>query len=242
MMTIHKISEEEIYKSASKFVTEVLSSNRKTLLLLSGGSAVNIYKRIANCELRLFVGKAGSKNLAFAQVDERFQPESNNPINQLSNYPISNENINANQIEKTGLWEMCRKNNIPYYLISQEGTLKEATRRYDQTISKLFKEYTYRLTILGIGEDGHTAGLLPGYKDVWNTDKYVVGYENIGKFPKRITLTPKALMELDQAIVVASGENKKEAIKKILNPVNAEKIDQYPAVLINKIKKVDLFT
>lgn len=233
MITGHKVLEEKIFKSASKFITELLSTNRKTLLLLSGGSAVGIYSEIKDQISKI-------KNTSFAQVDERFQP-------------AKDEDINATQIEKTGLWAVCGKKNIPYYLVSQEGTLEEAAEKYNQTISKLFKEYTYKIAILGIGEDGHTAGLLPGYKKAWVRDKFVVGYEISHRqenamalscpdiIRQRITLTPKALQKLDQAIVVASGEQKREAIRKIKD-MKIKDIDKYPAVLLHRIKKVDLFT
>lgn len=234
MFSIHSLSADQISSKASEFLIDCLKRNKdkRTLLFLSGGSAVKIYRRITNCELRI-------KNLAIALVDERFRPGKSFNSQHLT---FNKEETNAYQIEKTRLWKACRKNNIPYYSISQEGALEEAARKYNIQIEKLFKEYDYKMAVLGIGKDSHTAGLLPGYLSLWNTDKLVVGYKNDGKYAVRISLTPKALQMLDQALVVALGDKKKQAIKNALNPLNLNKLDKYPAVLLQKIKKVDLFT
>ncbi len=229
-----------VFDKAAEFllaaIHDQLKTGSKVLLLLSGGSAVKLYK-IITYHLSLI----SYNNLAIAQLDERFQP-------------VNNNDANANSIGKTGLWKVCKKRNIPYYLVSQEGTLKESAEKYDQTISKLFKEYTYKLAVLGIGEDAHTAGLLPGYEKIWNVDSFIVGYKLKGNgqnglrdlicpemFKQRITITPKALAQLDQAIVVAVGEKKREALRKI-NYVKIKDINKYPAAILQKIKKVDLFT
>ena len=93
---------------------------------------------------------------------------------------------------------------------------------------------------MGIGEDGHTAGLLPGYQTEWDIDSLVSGYENESNLPHRITITPKAIRELDQAIVVAKGANKKEIINRLFRE-NCP-IDEFPAMIIKSIPKVDIFT
>ncbi|MBI4991315.1 6-phosphogluconolactonase, partial [Candidatus Gottesmanbacteria bacterium] len=155
-------------------------------------------------------------------------------------------------------WRVCRERNIPYDIISQEETLEKSGDQYDRTVEKLFKEYVYKVAVLGIGEDGHTAGLLPGYEKKWNKNKYIVGYrisqhrqnnamalfcQGKGNFPQRISLTPKALKELDQAIIVAVGEKKKTAIKKLLNQSNESNlsnIDKMPSVIVTSIPQVNL--
>ncbi len=249
-ITIHNKDSENIYPNAAQLLIKSLKSHQKEkiLILLSGGSVINLYKKLAG-----YIRSANIKNdsLVVGQVDERFKPENSKLETRNSN---KTSKINSQIIGETGLWEVCNKKSIPYYLVSQEGTLEESAEKYDQTISKLFKEYTYKIAVLGIGEDGHTAGLLPGYEKAWNIDKFVVGYKiddgqnkamaiscpNI--FRQRITVTPKTLQDLDQVLVVASGENKKEAIREILDPVNENNINKYPAVLLQKIKEVDLFT
>lgn len=230
-ITIHNKDSENIYPNAAELLIKSLKSHQKEkiLILLSGGSVVKVYK-VMSYELSVI----SSEKMAIAQVDERFFGKEQRTENK--------KQINADQIGRVGLWEMCRKRKIPYYLVSQEGKLTESAEEYDQTISKLFKEYTYKIAVLGIGEDGHTAGLLPGYEKAWNTDKLVTGYENNGEFRQRISLTPDALSQLDYGIVVAIGEKKRRAIETALDPINQKYLDKYPAAILQKMKEVDLFT
>lgn len=234
-MEIHSYTPDLVFQKASEFLINWLklyhNIHQKTLFLLSGGSVVKIHSDLAK-----FINnsKLNFDFLAFAQVDER-------KFN-IQHSTFNREDINAYQIEKSGLWEVCKKKNIPYDLISQEGTLEQAAKKYNRRLQEFFEHFTYKIGVLGIGEDAHTAGLLPGYETSWNVNSQVVGYELEGLFRQRITITPKALLQLDQAIVMAAGGKKKEAIKIAVNPSNIDNIDKYPAALLQKINRVDLFT
>lgn len=228
MISIHRLDESVVWQRAGEFLNGVLKAHRndKILLLLSGGSAVKIYGRLVR-EMR--DDNENWKNLAMAQIDDRFQPQ-------------NREDINAVAIGKTGLWETCKKIGIPYYLISQESTLEQATDKYNRQLKELFEHFSYKIGVLGIGDDVHTAGLLPGYENSWNKDSYAVGCKNNGRYPERISATPKVLSGFSQAVVVVVGEKKRQAIEKALDQDNLQNLDKYPAVIIQKIKKVDLFT
>lgn len=229
-ITVHQMSKGQVWEASVVYLQRMLrlfhNITQKTLLLLSGGSAVRLYK-----PLRLFISNSdlNFEFLTIAQVDERFQPG-------------NRDEVNAYAIEKTGLWEACKKKNIPYYLVSQTGSLQESSKKYNQTISKLFKSHPYKIAVFGIGEDGHTAGLLPGYKKEWNRNVFVVGYENKGKFHQRITVTPKALIHLDIALVVAQGEGKRNSLVNVLKPEHSVSTDVYPAMIFHEIPKVEVFT
>lgn len=228
-ITLHIIKSLEIYKKASEFIINWLrlyhNITQKALVLLSGGSAVQIYKDLAN-----FIDKSelDFSFLAFAQIDERFQPD-------------KEKDVNAYQIEKTGLCKVCEKKRIPYYLISQAGSLQESAKEYNKILIKLFQEYTYKIAILGIGEDGHTAGLLPGFQKLWDVKKLIVGYKNDGEFNQRISMTLEALKQVDQAIVVANRMRKRRVIKNLLDDKFYPELDSFPASIIRSIQKSDLF-
>lgn len=235
---IHTCLIDKVWTEASERVVEVVSASvtkrEKTLLFLSGGSVVKMYSALGSA-LR------STDLLLILQVDERFKPE-------------RKEETNAFQIARTGLWQACKKKSIPFYIVSQKGTLAQSTAKYNHTISKIFKspKYTpevagklgtgFKLAILGIGPDCHTAGLAPGYQDKWNVKRYVVGYRNRGLYPQRITLTPFAIERLDYAIVVAVGGEKTQAIKNALDPANLSQLNKDPAAIIQKINQVELFT
>lgn len=234
-ITIHTEKKAYIFKEALQFLINWLrlyhNIGQRTLLLLSGGSATKLYPALAE-----FIKSSDLdfSFLAIGQVDERFFGKEQTTNNK--------EHINAKIIKQTGLWETCAQKKIPYYLISQEGSLESSTAAYDKIISGLFGRFPYKVGVLGIGEDCHTAGLLPGYEKFWNKDAFAAGYANAGKFSQRITVTPDALSFLDQAVVVAAGKKKRQAIENALKKENLKKLNKYPAAIMHNIKRVDLFT
>ncbi len=242
MINIHTVSENQVWDTSSERLIEIIKQNssKKILLLLSGGSVVGMYGNL----VRWIKDKKIRDKFAMGQVDERFKP---NGEWKMENARM-NIDINANAIWKTGLWEVCEERKIPYFTITQEGTFEESARMYNARMHECMNEYTFKMAILGIGEDGHTAGLLPGYAKGWDKERWIVGYEisnikyQISNIRKRITLTPKALRGLDYALVAAIGENKKDALEKIVKDIKDANIDKTPGLILREIQKVDLVT
>ena len=228
MLSIHTIPKEQIWHKAADLLIARVKSYRslrkKVLILLSGGSSVHLYPIIAK---HINSYPHYWKTITFAQVDERFRPRDQNEIN-------------AKIILKTTLPEVLHNHRIPVHFISQQGTLKNSSTLYNQTLSKLFRDCEIKLAVLGVGEDCHTAGLLPGYQNKWNAKNYVAGYRNAGKFKQRITITPKAIAEINYALVVAKGEEKRKALEDLLNKSNLSNINLFPALLIHTITTVEI--
>ncbi len=227
----HKCGERKIYDEALKklclVLTDAFKQKKRVVIFLSGGSSIKLYMKLSDWISRQ---KDIGRYLAFAQVDERFRPEG------------SKNNVNAEVIKDTGLWKICKVSNIPYYLISQDGSLEKAVDEYNQTVERLFKVYDYKIAVLGIGEDGHTAGLLPGYRQKWDLPGFVAGYVNDGQFKNRISLTPKALLALDYALIVATGEKKRKVIERFRKKNTNPDIDKFPAAVINNMRNTNLYT
>ncbi|MBI3955521.1 DUF359 domain-containing protein, partial [Candidatus Gottesmanbacteria bacterium] len=241
-INIHESGEIKIYDEALKklcfVLTDAFNQKKRVLIFMSGGSSVNLYAKLADW---IASKKIIGGYLAIVQVDERFQPFHGKSKLQIPNSK-NNEQINACMIAKTGLWDVCQVKKIPYYLVSQEGLLAEAADSYNKIISDLFKKYDYKIAVLGIGEDGHTAGLLPGYRQKWDLPRFVAGYENNGKFNKRISLTPKVLKSLNYAVVIAVGAKKRNAIERLLKKDADTDLNNFPAAIINNMRNTNLYT
>jgi 6-phosphogluconolactonase len=69
---------------------------------------------------------------------------------------------------------------------------------------------------LGLGPDGHTASLVPGDPVLEVTDRRVAMTTNEYQGYRRMTLTYRALAEARQIVFLVTGEEKQDALQKLL--------------------------
>jgi len=108
---------------------------------------------------------------------------------------------------------------------------RKAATLYEQALRTFFGgTLRFDLVLLGIGEDGHTAGLFPSTPALDVTDRLVVEnpVEKLGTV--RLTLTVPAINAARRIVFLVAGEGKAGALEKILegdtNP------HEYPAKLV----------
>ena len=98
-----------------------------------------------------------------------------------------------------------------------------------------FEDEDIDLTLLGLGDDGHTASLFPYQNN--NVDDLVIFNE--GKGLKRISLTPKVLSASSKIVFLVSGANKRIALERLLD--EKEPPDRTPSKLIKTINQISIF-
>ncbi|MDP3901973.1 MAG: 6-phosphogluconolactonase [bacterium] len=132
-------------------------------------------------------------------------------------------------------------------------SLKEVADRFEQEL-KLWKENNPDGKIIitqGVGEDGHTAGILPFPEDkekfselFRNSDKWVIGYRvpvEKNKHAERITVTINFLLnQVAVSLLYVRGENKKEILAKMLS--DKADLAETPAAAVLGMKEVLLVT
>ena len=94
----------------------------------------------------------------------------------------------------------------------------------------------FDFTLLGLGNDGHTASLFPNKNN--NTDEFVIA--SFGNGLKRLSFTPKVLSASRKIAFIVSGSSKQIALKRLIN--NAESSNRTPAKLIKSKSKILVFT
>lgn len=184
---------------ASEIIAERIKVARYPFrLLLSGGSTPRATYQLLACKdldwdcSELFFG------------DERFVP----PDHPDSNYRMVRESLLA-----TGLVNPRKLLAIP-----TDGTPESAAARYDETLreqygASMLEEGVplFHLTLLGLGDDGHTASLLPGQPVLKERERWAAAVPQ-GRSEPRITVTYPALESSELILFLVSGVAKRDAL------------------------------
>lgn len=231
-MQITVVQKQKISQTAADKISHLLRELKTPLLLLlSGGSAFEIYDKIDTSVL--------SNKVTVGMLDER--------------YDFDDTVNNFAQLEKTEFYKKADKQNVEFintYPTMLE-TQEELADRFEESLRDWKKENPKGtvIAVVGIGPDGHTSGIMPmpedkeKFEDLFEQDKWVVGYNTEDKipFPERVTTTITFMKnEIDNAIVYVSDEKKKDILKKVIE--KDKPVYEIPGRVINEMKKVELVT
>ncbi len=189
------------------------NSGKPALVLLSGGSAVTIYDYLAQL---LRDSNSDGSQWVWGMVDERFDKQNNNYLEIKTKHPDFIRAIT----EKGGIFIDTSPHLKSQYEMADwyENTIRECVTKVKNGSGKI-------IAVLGMGPDGHTAGIMPFPEDpaafdslFVQTDRFVVGYDATGKnpFPLRFTATYPLLSLINIVIGYITGESKKTKLKDAL--------------------------
>jgi 6-phosphogluconolactonase len=235
-MTDAGLAENHTFESAEALARNVgewlcalaRASDRTFAICLSGGSTP---RRLYEC----LAGPDIASRLPWGRVhwfwgDERFVPHDHPDSNYrmardalLSRVPIPEDNVHA----------------IPTEGLSPE----QAATAYEMTLKRFYGadflsplQPLFDVTLLGIGEDGHTASLFPDQPALQEMRRWAVAVIGAKSEP-RITLTYPTLDSSRDVAFLATGKEKREVVAR------ARVGDQaIPAALVRPVGRLHWFT
>lgn len=189
-----------------------LASQKKTLLLLSGGSNLKILDQISKELLN-------NPKITIYVLDERFSKD-----------PSLNNSI---QIKEKGV-------NINLTVPNDQESLIEFANRFNVELETWLEQNPDGEIIctLGMGPDGHIAGISPmpdnsdRFEQVFNQDQLVIGYIGNLSPAERVTTSPNFLSRINFFIALILGEAKRPVFEDFIN--KRTKAHLHPVQLLHK--------
>ncbi|MDP2593345.1 MAG: 6-phosphogluconolactonase [bacterium] len=233
MLNLHIENKKELFKKASDELNRLLSvsGQRPVLLLLSGGSALSILDHVReNCL---------SPALTVVMLDERFSKKPSE-----RNFDKLTSSLFWTKAERLGVALIDSRP------IQKESMEDVAARMHSEVLDWRGKNKNgFIAATLGMGVDGHTAGVFPfpeNPKFFWevfeNTECAFVGYDAGKKTRerKRITATIPLFRAVDRAVAVISGAAKARALGRLFSPKGF--VFETPARIWHEMQSVQVFT
>jgi 6-phosphogluconolactonase/glucosamine-6-phosphate isomerase/deaminase len=199
-------------------VLNQLKLGKRVLFFVTGGSSIAVGVKVAEI-LRKNEYQDLIQNLTITLTDERYGP-------------TDHFNSNYFQLVEKG-FSLPQAKIIPI-LIDDDRNI--TTEKFNTALNQEFTRVEYKIGLFGIGVDGHTAGILPESEAVNSGD---LAYSYDTPVFSRITITPKAIEKLDEAIVWAQGEDKWKVIKDLNENID---IVKQPAQILKKVPLLTIFT
>ncbi len=185
-----------------KLCNENIAKKGIFTVALSGGSTPKRF-------FEILAGPAFNRNINWKKIllfwgDERFVPHTH----EQSNYKMTKEAL-LDQIK------IPRKNIFP---VPTNGLPQLCAQQYETTIKNtLGRSRSFDLTLLGMGDDGHTASLFPGTNILQEQKKLVREVWLEDKQTWRISFTYPLINQSKEIMYLIAGNNKGPVIKKIFS-------------------------
>lgn len=211
----HSNSQADVVDYVAKLINQHLAAGDRVLWLTSGGSNIILSAQIAS---KLATDNSG--NLYVSLVDERYGE-------------LGHPDENWQQLLDAGFEIKGAHPHRP--LTGDSGT--ETASKFGQWLVEQINLADISIGLLGIGSDGHTAGIKPHSSAVQSRETAV--YYNWDDH-QRITMTPAAIVKLDVAVIQAFGRDKDDTLHKLLT-LNLPDDDQ-PAQVLKRVNRSILYT
>ena len=209
-MNIKILTKEEINNEIAKTFISTIKNNPTCVLgLATGSSPIGVYQKLIEANKK---GIISFKNVTTFNLDEYVGLDENNK--QSYRYFMNDNLFNHIDISKNNTHVPCGI-----------GDYENSAKKYDNEIEK---SGGIDLQILGIGSDGHIAFNEPGTSfdsltHVTDLAKSTIEdnsrfFNSIEEVPtKAVTMGLTSIMKAKKIVLIATGTNKANAIKELIN-------------------------
>ena len=194
--------------AAERIVARIAANSGRVAICLSGGSSPKqLYQLLATEAYR---SQIPWDRVHWFVGDERFVPAAD---------PLSNI-----AMMRDAFLDRCAPAANIHPIPTDSADPKEAARRYERELKSFYganeldpARPLFDVVLLGVGPDGHTASLFPGYPAVEETERWVIEVPkaNVEPFVPRVTLTQPALGSCREMLFEASGSGKRAILTRV---------------------------
>jgi 6-phosphogluconolactonase len=195
--------------AADRLIARISGNSDRVAICLTGGSSP---KRL----YELLVSEPYRSQIPWDRVhwfigDERFVP--------------ANNSLNNMRMARQAFLDRCAPLANIHPMATNAANPDEAAHRYEAELKSFYGADTldparplFDVVLMGVGPDGHTASLFPGYPAVVETERWVVGVTkaHVEPFVPRVTLTLPTLASCREMLFEAAGVDKRAILTWVL--------------------------
>lgn len=197
-----------------------LLQNGSVTWFVSGGSAIASQAAILQTILQHDTGGTLQRKLTILPVDERYGP-------------YDHADSNSAQLRSVGFEPGAAQ----WHDVLEHGSSLEGVRHvYAELVERSLVQDTLVAT-LGMGADGHTAGILPDSPALADTQEPVIAYPWTDY--TRLTTSLRVLRQLQAAYVLAYGDAKHDALLKLQS--RQDDLSAVPALVLYDVPSVTVY-
>lgn len=205
---------EALAQAAAGRVTARIATNpgRIAICLTGGSSPKKLYQLLGSDAWR---GKIPWERVHWFIGDERFVPESD-PLNNMA-------------VARATFLDRNAASSHIHPIPTATETPDESAEAYARELHAFYgadqldpARPLFDLVLMGVGPDGHTASLFPGYPEIEETERWVVGVPkaNVAPFVPRVSLTLPALASCREMLFEVAGHDKQAILTRLVNGEN----------------------
>jgi 6-phosphogluconolactonase len=196
--------------AADRIVARIIANGARIAICLSGGSSPKqLFELLATDAYR---PKIPWERVHWFIGDERFVP-ADNPFNNMS-------------MARKAFLDKCAPPANVHPIPIDSADPAEAARRYEAELQAFYgsdnltpERPLFDVVLLGVGPDGHTASLFPGYPAVEETKRWVIEVPkaHVEPFVPRVSLTLPTLASCREMLFEASGAGKRAILTRVFD-------------------------